>query len=270
MTMIKCPECRHHISSMAKSCPECGCPIDPEWAEAEEKKELEKLEEVPFTVVAEGEEVEVESDVESPTEPSTETKAKSQTDEPEPEKKHSSGGGGWLIAAVVLLGLLIGGLYYYDYRSSQQREELAYALLDGCSNPAFFEDFMIRFPKSKYIDDVRARYKEVAARQDEWQKLILNGSSEELRQFVHLHPTSPYVKMAQDRMDSLDWTSAKETRTLESVTHYIASHPDGFYIDKAESLRQTLEREKAEKAAAAAAARRDSLALLDSLGTTDF
>ena len=50
MTMIKCPECRHHISSMAKACPECGCPIDPEWAEAEAKREQESLDEVPFTV----------------------------------------------------------------------------------------------------------------------------------------------------------------------------------------------------------------------------
>ena len=50
MTMIKCPECRHHISSMAKTCPECGASIDPEWAQAEAEKELKKLEEVPFTV----------------------------------------------------------------------------------------------------------------------------------------------------------------------------------------------------------------------------
>ena len=262
MTMIKCPECRHHISSMAKSCPECGCPIDPEWAEAEAKKELAKLEEVPFTVVSEGEEVEVETEQES--QPKAEAPAKPHA-EAEPPRRSS--GGGWLIAAVVGLGLIIGGLYYYDYRANQQREERAYALLEGCSNPAFFEDFMIRFPKSRYIDDVRSRYQEVAARQDEWQKLILNGSAEQLRQFVHLHPTSPYVKMAQDRIDSLDWAGAKETRSLESVTHYIASHPDGYYIDKAESLRQTLEREKAEKAAAAAAARRDSLARLDSLTT---
>ncbi|MBQ8051395.1 MAG: hypothetical protein IJ197_07460 [Bacteroidaceae bacterium] len=263
MTMIKCPECRHHISSMAKSCPECGCPIDPAWAEAEAKKELERLEEVPFTVVSEGEEVEQPEtpDEDERPEPTREQEPPAQREE-QPAKRSS--GGGWIIAAVVFLGLLIGGLYYYDYRANQQREERAYEMLQGCSNPAFFEDFMIRFPKSKYIDDVRARYKEVAARQDEWQKLIQNGSSEELRQFIALHPTSPYVKMAQLRRDSLDWTAAKEERTLESVTHYMASHPDGDYIDKAESLRQTLEREKAEKAAAAAAARRDSLARLDS------
>ena len=50
MTMIKCPECRHHISSLAKACPECGAPIDAEWAQQEAERELKKLEEVPFTV----------------------------------------------------------------------------------------------------------------------------------------------------------------------------------------------------------------------------
>ena len=48
-------------------------------------------------------------------------------------------------------------------------------------------------------------------------------------------------------------------RSIESVTHYMATHPDGYYIDQAETLRQGLERAKAE-AEAAAAAQRDSSA----------
>lgn len=28
MAMIKCPECGQEVSSMAKNCPKCGCPID--------------------------------------------------------------------------------------------------------------------------------------------------------------------------------------------------------------------------------------------------
>jgi len=180
-----------------------------------------------------------------------------------PKTASKSGGGGLFVALVILLGLLIGGLYYYDYRSGQLREERAYELLKDCSNPDFYEDFIIRFPKSEHIDEVRERLKVVAAQQNEWQKLIVSGNRQELQQFVNQHPTSPYVKMARNRIDSLDWAEAKELRTVEAVTHYMAIHSDGYYIDHAEQLRQTLERQR-EEARAMAAAAKDSLAQGDS------
>ncbi len=292
MTMIKCPECRHHISSMAKACPECGCPIDPEWAEAEAKREQESLDEVPFTVET-GVEEEAPSAIETGGEEQTHLdpplkgggEEDSTDDTPRslregtgesPERpktpaaapKHSSAGG-MFIGLVVLLGLLIGGLYYYDYYTNQKREQRAYELLQGCSNPAFYEDFMVRYPKSEYIDDVKERYAKVAAQQNQWQQLVKNGTRDELQAFVRQHPSSPYVKVAQVRIDSLDWASAKESRELEAVTHYMAIHPDGYYIDQAETLRQQLEREKAQEAARRAAARRDSLARADSIANAN-
>ncbi len=311
MTMIKCPECRHHISSMAKACPECGCPIDPEWAEAEAKREQESLDEVPFTVET-GVEEEAPSTIETGGEdgdsPSAlETGVEEQThlnpplkgggeedstddtprslregmgESPEspksPERPETpaaapkrSSAGGMFIGLVVLLGLLIGGLYYYDYYTNQKREQRAYELLQGCSNPAFYEDFMVRYPKSEYIDEVKERYAKVAAQQNQWQQLVKNGTRDELQAFVRQHPGSPYVKVAQVRIDSLDWASAKESRELEAVTHYMAIHPDGYYIDQAETLRQQLEREKAQEAARRAAARRDSLARADSIANAN-
>ena len=142
----------------------------------------------------------------------------------------------------------------------------AYELLQDCSNPDFYEDFIIRFPKSEYIEEVRERYSQVASQQDEWQRLISTGSRDDLKRFVNQYPTSPYVKVAQGRIDSLDWGEAKEARTLEAVTRYMADHPNGYYIDQAEVLRQTLERARAE-AAALAAAQRDSTAVADSTQT---
>jgi hypothetical protein len=277
---------------MAKACPECGCPIDPEWAEAEAKREQESLDEVPFTGET-GVEEEAPSAIETGGEEQTHLdpplkgggEEDSTDDTPRslregtgesPERpktpaaapKHSSAGG-MFIGLVVLLGLLIGGLYYYDYYTNQKREQRAYELLQGCSNPAFYEDFMVRYPKSEYIDDVKERYAKVAAQQNQWQQLVKNGTRDELQAFVRQHPSSPYVKVAQVRIDSLDWASAKESRELEAVTHYMAIHPDGYYIDQAETLRQQLEREKAQEAARRAAARRDSLARADSIANAN-
>ena len=275
MTMIKCPECRHHISSLAKACPECGAPIDAEWAQQEAERELKKLEEVPFTVeVPDGDETlryeddninenetlryenenvnekEIESADQTTPLPFSEGVGKG------PQGSHFSR---WLIAAVILLLLIIGGLYFYDYRAEQQREQRAYELLQGCSNPDFYEDFIVRFPKSDRIEEVRARYEEAKMQQNQWQVLVASGTREDLQQFVREHPTSPYIKVAQARIDSLDWVEAKQARTIAAVSRYIATHPDGYYVDQADMLRSSLERAKAE-AEAAAAALRDSLA----------
>ena len=235
MTMIKCPECRHHISSMSAKCPECGAAIDPEWAREEAERELKKLEEVPFTITnlsqspSEGEEL------------------------PLPPKKRR--GWGWFVV-ILLLALIIGAIFYYDYRTDCRREQHAYEMLRDCSNPDFYEDFIIRYPKNPHIDEVRQRLKKVTAQQQEWQRLVAEGSRADLVRFVREHPASPYVKIAQGRVDSLDWVEAKNRRTLEAVAQYLSTHPDGYYIDHAEQLRQTLERQRAE----ALAAQRDSLA----------
>ena len=285
--MIKCPECRHHISSMAKACPECGAPIDPVWAEEEAQRELKKLEEVPFTVEGLTEDDLNPNVNENEDETLRYEDSPSQTEEPMPETEGQTtplpnmspspfgeglgvrpeGQGGESVGSswgkyfilVAILALLIGAFYYYDYRGEKQREERAYELLQGCSNPDFYEDFIVRFPKSKRIEEVRARYDEVKQQQSQWQTLIADGTRDDLQRFVREYPTSPYVKVAQARLDSLDWADARKARTLESVNQYIAQHPEGYYVDQADALRTTLERAKAE-AEAAAAALRDSLA----------
>ena len=99
----------------------------------------------------------------------------------------------------------------------------------------------------------------IRQQQSQWQKLVENGTREELKRFVQEHPTSPYIKVAQSRLDSLDWANARQQRTIESVSQYISLHPEGYYVDQADMLRSSLERQKAE-AEAAAAALRDSLA----------
>ncbi len=284
MAMIKCPKCRHHISSMARACPECGISIDSEWAGAEAERELRKLEDIPFTVevgsgecepafpspsdagnecLPDGEEHEPVSDV--PEElPEDEPKEQSAPAEPVSASVSSGGRRGWraVLLFCLLLGLLIGGLCLYMYYEERQREERAYELLQGCSDPQFYEDFITRYRRSRHLEDVRERYKEVSARQEEWKSLVEKGGREELRQFVAQHPGSPYVPVARARIDSLDWAEVQELHTLEAVTSYLTAHPDGYYIAQAEVLRQMLERARIE-AEALVAAQRDSLSAIE-------
>ena len=272
--MIKCPKCQRHISSMVRTCPECGASIDPEWAEQEALREQKKLDEVPFEVevgpeedvaedaIAEEEVVEETQQVDN--EPVEEPQAPQTTQQETVAAQAPAAKAGSrlrpLFVVVAVLGVLIGGLCFYDYRMSQAREERAYELLQDCSNPEFYEDFLLRFKDSKHADEVRERLRQVSLQQQEWQKLVLGGSRESLQRFVIENPSSPYVKVAQSRIDSIDWAEAKAANTLEAVTRYMAVHPDGYFIDQAETMRQSLERAKA----AAAAALRDSLAAADS------
>lgn len=235
MAMIECPKCHHHISSMARACPECGTPVKIEESVADEPV------------------AEAPSPVETPTAEAPKTAPK--------EKKKEGMGGMMFLVLALLLSLLIGGLYLYDYILQRQRERHAYELLQDCSNPDRYEDYIARFPKSEHIDDVRQRLEEVSRQQEEWLHLIYNGSHRELQAFIAKHPTSPYLKVAQTRLDSLDWAQASTAHTLEAVSQYMTEHPDGYFIDQAETLRQTIERQRAE----AAAARRDSIARTDSI-----
>lgn len=267
MAMIKCPKCRHHISSMNKACPECGAPIDPEWADAEVQRDLARLQEIPFTVeVAKGE-PRADEEEEAPEAEAAQPCAEEQ--ETAAEAATGSKGGRarlWVLAWVVLLGLCAGGWYYFDYQAEREREQRAYELLKGCTNPDFYEDFIVRFPKSPRIGEVRERYAEVKAMQAEWQALMGDASREALEDYLRKHPSGRYAKVAEVRIDSLDWAEAWSRRTLEAVTAYMAKHPEGYYIDEAEAMRQTLERQRAE-AEARARALRDSLAR-DSLAAT--
>lgn len=255
MAMIECPKCGRHISSMARTCPECGAPVE---LEDEAPLEPENIE----TEDLESDDEEVVVD-----EPVVEDAVETETPEPVAQKteKHKKGAGALkFLLWALFLALLIGGLYLYDFVQQYQREQHAYELLQDCSTPDRYEDFIARFPKSSHIDDVRERLKVVAKQQEEWAKLIVSGTRKELKKFVVEHPTSPYVKVAQSRIDSLDWAEASEANTLEAVTEYVTTHPDGYFLDEAETLRQALERKEAEAAAAAAATRRDSVARADS------
>jgi len=232
MAMIKCPECGHNISSLAQACPECGFPLDPKWAKAEVEKVNQEIK-------------------------SKESENNSDNDESiesQPRKKTPKGGNkwGWLVA-LVLIAVLVAGWYYFETKREEQREKRDYEMLQGCGNPAFYEDFIIKYPNSQYIEEVRARYKEVSAQNGEWEAIARTKDRAKIVNYAHLHPTSPYVSIARDMIDSIDYYAAKNLNTIEAFEKYLQDHSKGQYIDVAETTLEKLIRKKEQ-------ARRDSIA----------
>lgn len=214
--MIQCPKCGHNISSTVKTCPECGFALGE--IDSNSPQEEQRKEEAPQARIA-------------------------------PRKKHSP----FIIATVTVVGLLIGTIYYFDYKNEREREARAYAMLEGCTNPEFYQDFIIRFPHSDYIEEVKERYKEVFAQNNEWNMILQSGNRDMIENFAKLHPTSPYARICLDIVDSIDWEAASADRTISAIDRYLEQHPSGRYIDLAQDLQNKIRRQAMVDSASVAA-----------------
>lgn len=270
MAMIKCPECGHHISSLAHTCPECGYPIDPAWAAEEAakvaKETQEKIDAIPFTVESDGENI-VESEKQPEAEVLTEETSvadepvKTQTNDEETQAvPQKSNGMKWFLGIVIVAGLILGGGYYLESQRESKRELRDYEMLEGCTNPAFYEDFLIKYPKSEYYDEVRQRFFEAQATNNQWEEIKKSGDRQKIVNYMRLHPSSPYVGVAKNMIDSIDWFAAKEINTVASMETYMDNHRDGLYYDQAESTRRSIIRQQEE------AARRDTMDIEEAAG----
>lgn len=278
MSMIKCPECGNPVSSKAPACPHCGvriennikrCPVCNTYVLADaaecpeckthfvvEQKEEKQQEDVLLTehgTLAEG------SDTPAETQPAGET-PQTRKDTP------------WYLLVLGILIIALGGYLYWDnYQDKMASEEKAFELLQDCNDPLSFEDFIARFPNSRHIDEVKEQLKGLQREDAVWEELCRNLDVEALHNFVDTHPTSPYLKAALQKIDSLDWRLADQRGTTEAYDRYILQHEDGIYISEAYNARDNARRreEQARRDSLDAAAKADSIAA-EAASTTDL
>lgn len=159
------------------------------------------------------------------------------------------------IAGAMLL--LIAVIAILDIKASGEREQRDYQRLEGCTNPAFFEDFMVKYPESEHIDEIRAKYQKYSVLNDEWEAVASKCDREELANFARMNPSSPFLRTCKDMIDSLDWFEAKELNSIAAMEKYMGEHPNGLYVADAMGVKQRIEQRARE--AALAAAQADSL-----------
>jgi len=159
-----------------------------------------------------------------------------------------------LLLAIIIIGVA-GYLYWDNYQDRIASEEKAYAALQDCNDPLNYEDFIARFPNSKYVDDVRDRLKELEQEDALWNKVLSSHDVNALQNYIDTHPTSPHKKEALHKIDSIDWRQAKQQETSAAFEAYIERHPDGTYISEAYNA-------QANAKAREERARRDSIAAL--------
>lgn len=149
------------------------------------------------------------------------------------------------IVVLCFLAPFVIGLVYIliaDYRRARDLEERAYQRLEQTTDLLVYEDFIVRFPNSSRIEEVRERYEKMKTEHAMFFSEAAHGGKAELLAFIQAHPSSPYRLVCEKRIDSLDWQEATATNTLESYQAYLAQHPQGIFLDDATEARNRQQR----------------------------
>lgn len=271
MSLIKCPECGQQVSSKAPTCPHCGvrieanikrCPVCDSFVfmDAEQCPNCHTK-----FVVNEGRHDEVEETVadqhhmpahDTPVTEPTRAHADANYEHDNLNNTPSKKDAPWylLLLAIIIIG--VAGYFYWDsYQDKIASEEKAYAMLQDCNDPLNFEDFIARFPNSKYVPDVRERLKNLQQEDALWAQACKSLNITALQNYVDTHPTSPHKKEALFKIDSIEWRQAEQQGTSAAFEAYIERHENGTYITEAYNARDNAKAREER-------ARRDSIAAL--------
>lgn len=277
MSLIKCPECGHQVSSKAEVCPECGvriagnvkrCPVCQRTLLMYVTQcphchtRFEAQTEIMLEPGADNEEA-ITTEVVPPEEQTTEEPVEQPAGDTQPATPQK-GGTPWYLLLFIIVIVAVGAYLYWDnHQQRRYSEEKAFELLQGCNDPLNFEDFIARYPNSEHLDEVREQLKALQKVDALWEVVAKSSNTEDFRNFIQAHPRSPYAKVALHKIDSLDWREADGKGTSEAYDQYILNHDAGEYITEAYAARDAA-RDREERARrdsiAAAQARADSLA----------
>jgi rRNA maturation protein Nop10 len=235
MSIIKCPECKGRVSTMAGTCPHCGIHISGQLRHCPHCNEYclqtqdtcpecgEKLEPIPV-VTAEKDEIVVD-------------KASSN----EPKKKKSYKSIGWTcIFALISSFFAFAGYYYYTTEQMRQKEQSDYERLANMTDPKTFRQFLDDYPESQHFDEVNERMLALQAEAEEWQRLLQNVNRAALARFVQKYPTTLRKRACEDMLDSIDWQEAVAVGNENAITDYLARHPFGRYTSEAAEIKNAL------------------------------
>lgn len=296
MSLIKCPECGHEVSTKAPRCPHCGVLIAGNLKRCPNcdtimLKDVERCPncDTPFLISNEAPApappqptptpapAAAAAPMEEVTTPTTDTTepASNQPTAPTPSpaaapaKKKNFGG--WALFALIVVLAALAALIVWQIRSSREANaEAAFTLLRECNDPRSFEDFINRYPKSRHIEEVEARLEELRLEEIAWQAALSTTNPAIVRDFIDNYPTSAHHSAALHRIDTLDWREANKQNTSAGYTAYISAHDAGDFITEAFAAREeAVKREEQAYRDSIAAARADTLALQPLFPTTN-
>ncbi|WP_029902474.1 toll/interleukin-1 receptor domain-containing protein [Prevotella sp. 10(H)] len=131
----------------------------------------------------------------------------------------------------------------------KEEEESDFHTLED-NNPRMFYDFIVKYPDSKYKEDVSKRIKYIE--KQEYKNLPKKPTLELLEEFLERHPTGNYVNDIQGRIDRIhDFNNRKDDanfryacnkNTIEAYDDYI--YEGGKWVEQAEKAKNKLIKEE--------------------------
>lgn len=236
--IIKCPECRKQVSTMAGTCPYCNTKI------------AGQLRTCPncgsYCLVTQEKCPECESSLSPLPNPSLEENPKQET-EPQkapvkrrPKKRRLKRSVVWGSITVIFLGLLAFGYHYYSMQRQQQKEQDDYERLAETTNPVFYQQFIEEHPDSPYREEIMERMLTLQKETEAWERLLQGINRKRVTKFLEEYPGSLRQRLCEDMLDSIDWHDALASNTEQAITKYLANHPSGRYVTEAADKKNAL------------------------------
>lgn len=227
MAIIKCPECGHDVSDKAKTCPNCGVDIAGNVIQCQRCYNIYLKEEskCPDCGTMPGQKISTEK---------SKNTVKQKEKKPVNKKNNITF---WLL--VLLLSLLLVGVSVYFYiHVKTQTETEAYNNAINSNSPVILQDYLNKYGSYdiSHHDSVVAVLNNFFIVDSVWLETCKNGSRESYSDFIDDYPNSDYVIDAKQRLDSIDWITAKTNDDAESYKFYLENNPDGMYVDEAQNL----------------------------------
>ena len=214
-----CPHCGIKIAKQLRKCPSCGsyCHVTQDKCpECNASLELPQKEEHGTTI---------KKDIEKT---------------PHRKKRKKTPRWGCILGTLLFLILCAAGYYYYNMQRMQQKEQADYERLADVTNPEFYQQFLIDYPKSEHYDEINERMLLLLAEAKDWEQLLNSISRTKVSQFMQNHPNSLRLRLCEDMLDSIDWQKAEALGTEKAITNYLNNHPSGAHVTEAAERKNAL------------------------------
>lgn len=144
-----------------------------------------------------------------------------------------------ILAITLLCG---GGIYWYNIQAENNAENNEYEFALSSEDPAVLKKYLDTYPQASdaHRDMIQQRLDKQQKINQAWTDAAVSGSRTSFQEFLENYPDSPFKETAIHKMDSIDWSAAKEQNTIEAYQAYLRDQPSGEHFDEANDAIRTL------------------------------
>ncbi len=258
MAIIKCPECGRQVSDKAPICPSCGVEIAgkvttcpqcgctyftaighcPSCTQSSTSLVQSEPPVPPTSQVPPTPPVPSMPPVTSPATPIKPPTSGSRTTPPPPPPTEKNKTTKKIVLFSFIFALIVcGGVYYLYSSANSEKEQEAYEYAMQSNDPSVLQSFLDNYKDADqaHIDSIRAHLNALMLSDSDWTNAVVSGSKTAIEEYLLKYPDSPHKQEAYNKIDSIDWQTAKNTDTAEGYQTYLDAHVDGNFISEAEN-----------------------------------